>query len=320
MHDTKHKPGAETLKRPGQKSWKTLLRKNWPFLLMLLIPTVYFLLFCYWPMFGISMAFQDYKVGTPFLSGNTQWVGLKWFKQLLKSSMFPRLLRNTLLLNLEELVIAFPFSVIFALLLNEIRAKRLRKFTANVSLLPWFISIVVIVAIMNNFFSLDDGIVNNVIEALGGDRQMILGNPKWFRALYIGSGIWQNCGYGAVIYTAAIASIDPTLYEAAALDGSTRFKNIFTITLPCILPTILICLILRFGSMMASGTGKILLMYTATTYETADVFGTYAYRAAFGDGRMSYSAAIDLFTSVVNLVLLLLANWGSKKVSETSLF
>ncbi len=320
MHDTKHKPGAETLKRPGQKSWKTLLRKNWPFLLMLLIPTVYFLLFCYWPMFGISMAFQDYKVGTPFLSGNTQWVGLKWFKQLLKSSMFPRLLRNTLLLNLEELVIAFPFSVIFALLLNEIRAKRLRKFTANVSLLPWFISIVVIVAIMNNFFSLDDGIVNNVIEALGGDRKMILGNPKWFRALYIGSGIWQNCGYGAVIYTAAIASIDPTLYEAAALDGSTRFKNIFTITLPCILPTILICLILRFGSMMASGTGKILLMYTATTYETADVFGTYAYRAAFGDGRMSYSAAIDLFTSVVNLVLLLLANWGSKKVSETSLF
>lgn len=303
-----------------KKSWKVHLRQNWPFLVMMIIPTVFFILFCYWPMFGISMAFQDYKIGTPFLGEGTEWVNLKWFKQLLNSHMFPRLLRNTLLLNIEELIIAFPLSVIFALLLNEIRSKRLRKFTANVSLLPWFISIVVIVAIMNNFFSLDDGIVNNIIEALGGEPVKILGNPKWFRALYIGSGIWQGCGYGAVVYTAAIAGIDPTLYEAAAIDGSTRFKNIFKITIPCIMPTILICLILRFGSMMASGTGKILLMYSAVTFETADVFGTYAYRAAFSDGKMSYAAAIDLFTSVVNLILVLAANKLSKKVSETSLF
>lgn len=287
---------------------------------MMIIPVAYFVIFCYWPMFGISMAFQDYKIGTPFMGPGTEWVGFKWFKRLLNYSMFPRLLRNTLLLNIQELIVAFPLSVIFALLLNEVRSKGLRKFTANVSLLPWFISIVVIVAIMNNFFSMDDGIVNQIIEALGGDRQRILGNPDTFRALYIGSGIWQGCGYGAVVYTAAIAGIDPTLYEAAAIDGSTRWKNIFKITIPCIMPTILICLILRFGSMMASGTGKILLMYSAVTFETADVFGTYAYRAAFGDGKMSYASAIDLFTSVVNLLLVLVANRLSKKVSETSLF
>ena len=308
---------ANTLRR---KSWTVYLRQNWQFLVMMIIPTAYFILFCYWPMFGISMAFQNYKVGTPFLGEGTEWVGLKWFRQLLKSHMFPRLLRNTILLNIEELLVAFPLSVIFALLLNEIRIKWLRKFTANVSLLPWFISIVVIVAIMNNFFSIDDGIFNNIVEELGGDRIRILGDPKYFRALYIGSGIWQSCGYGAVVYTAAIAGIDPTLYEAAAIDGSTRLKNIFKITLPCILPTILICLILRFGSMMASGTGKILLMYSPVTFETGDVFGTYAYRAAFSDGKMSYASAIDLFTGLVNLALVLCANKISKKVSETSLF
>ena len=314
----KIKEAPQSLSR--RNSFRSRMRQNWPFLVMMIIPVAYFVIFCYWPMFGISMAFQDYKIGTPFMGPGTEWVGFKWFKRLLNYSMFPRLLRNTLLLNIQELIVAFPLSVIFALLLNEVRSKGLRKFTANVSLLPWFISIVVIVAIMNNFFSMDDGIVNQIIEALGGDRQRILGNPDTFRALYIGSGIWQGCGYGAVVYTAAIAGIDPTLYEAAAIDGSTRWKNIFKITIPCIMPTILICLILRFGSMMASGTGKILLMYSAVTFETADVFGTYAYRAAFGDGKMSYASAIDLFTSVVNLLLVLVANRLSKKVSETSLF
>ena len=313
---TQEKPAAAL----GRKPFLTHLQQNWQYLVMMIIPTAFFVIFCYWPMFGITMAFQNYKVGTPFIGSETKVVGFKWFRQMLKSPMFPRLLKNTLVLNLEELAVAFPLSVLFALFLNEIRNKRLRKFTANVSLLPWFISIVVIVAIMNNFFSIDDGIFNNIREALGLSRVRILGDPKYYRALYIGSGIWQGCGYGAVIYTAAIAGIDPTLYEAASIDGSTRLKNIFTITIPCILPTIMICLILRFGSMMASGTGKILLMYSPVTYETADVFGTYAYRAAFSDGKMSYAAAIDLFTSVVNFILVLGANKLSKKYSETALF
>lgn len=315
-------------KKNGQVGVKTVggnrrlvhLKQNWQYLVMMIIPTAYFVIFCYWPMFGISMAFQDYKVGAPFLGSGTKLVGLKWFKQLVTNRLFGRLLRNTLLISVYDLLIGFPLCILFALLLNEVRVKWLRKFTANVSLLPWFISTVVVVAILNNFFSLDDGIINNIIEKLGGERQMIVGNPDWFRTLYIGSGIWQGCGYGAVVFTAAIAGIDPTLYEAAAIDGSNRFKNIFLITLPCIMPTILIMLILRFGGLMSVGSTKILLMYRPLTYETADVFGTYAYRAAFGDGKMSYSAAIDLFTSLVNLALLLVANWTSKKVSETALF
>lgn len=289
-------------------------------MVMMILPVAYFVIFCYLPMFGITMAFQDYKVGAPFIGGDTKWVGFKWFKQLLSSPNFFRLLKNTLVLNIEELFIGFTCSIVFALLINEVTNKKLRRFTSNVSLLPWFISIVVIIAVLKNFVSSDDGIINNLIEKLGGRRQEFFGNAKWFRTLYIGSGIWQGCGYGAVIYVAAISGIDPGLYEAAAIDGSTRFKNIFRITIPCILPTIMICLILRFGSMLASGTGKILLMYAPITYETADVFGTYAYRAAFSDGRMSYAAAIDLFTSLVNLVLVIIANRISKKISETSLF
>lgn len=296
------------------------LKRNLPYFVMLFIPLLYFVLFCYWPMFGISMAFQDYKVGAPFLGSDTRWVGLKWFRQLLNSPLFPRLLRNTLMISLTDLVIGFPLCILFALLLNEVHNRFLRRFTANVSLLPWFISTVVLVAIMNNFFSVDDGIIQNIIEKLGGKRTTIIGNPNTFWALYVGSGIWQGCGYGAVVFTAAIAGIDPTLYEAAALDGSNRLKNIFLITLPCILPTILIMLILRFGSLMSVGSAKVLLMYRPVTYETADVFGTYAYRVAFNDGKMSYSAAIDLFTSITNLLMLLAANKLSKKVSETSLF
>lgn len=320
---------AKVKKSPEQPRVRTLqvegkrrlvhLKQSIPYFVMLLIPLAYFVIFCYWPMFGITMAFQDYKIGAPFMGGS-EWVGLKWFKQLLNSPLFPRLLKNTLVISLTDLAIGFPLCIVFALLLNEVRVKWLRRFTANVSMLPWFISTVVVVAILHNFFSVDDGIFQNIIEKLGGERTTIIGNPDSFVALYVGSGIWQGCGYGAVVFTAAIAGIDPTLYEAAALDGSTRLKNIFLITLPCIMPTVLIMLILRFGSLMSVGSSKILLMYRPSTYATADVFGTYAYRVAFSDGKMSYSTAIDLFTSIVNLILLLCANKISKKVSETSLF
>ncbi len=298
------------------------LKKNTPYFVLLIIPIAYFVLFCYWPMFGISMAFQDYKVGSPFLGGNSAFVGFKWFRQLLTSPLFPRLLKNTLIISLTDLLLGFPICIAFALLLNEVRHEHLRHFTANVSMLPYFISTVVVVCMLLNFFSVDDGIFQNIMVKLGGERKTIIGNPDSFVSLFVGSGIWQGCGYGAVVYTAAIASIDPNLYEAAALDGSTRWKNIFHITIPCIMPTILIMLILRFGGLMGVNSAKILLMYRPSVYSTADVFGTYAYRAAFEDGNMSYSTAIDLFTSVVNLLLLVLANKVIKKASdsETSLF
>jgi len=287
---------------------------------MMLIPTAFFLIFNYWPMFGLSMAFQNYKSGAPFFSANTEWVGFQWFERLLSNPFFGRWVRNTLILSIYNIVIAFPLSILMALLLNEIRVRWLRKFTANVSLLPYFISTTVIVGIMVNFFSVDDGIFNALLVKLGGTRIDFMGVSKWFRTMYTGSGIWQSTGFNAVVFTAAISGIDPTLYEAAELDGSTRFKNILHITIPCILPTIIIMLLLRIGSVMSVGYEKIILMYTPASYETADTLATYAYRAGILDGKMSLSAAIGLFNSVCNLVLLLISNWLAKRVSDTSLW
>ncbi|MDY3026707.1 MAG: ABC transporter permease subunit [Candidatus Faecivicinus sp.] len=301
-------------------SRKERLVKNLPYLSMMLIPSVLLLIFNYWPMIGLSMAFQNYRSGELFLGPTTQWVGLKWFRMLFKNPMFGRLIRNTLLLSLYDLAVSFPLCVLLAVLLNEIRHRGLRKFTTNVSMLPYFISTVVVVGILTNFLSVDNGIINNLIADMGGKKVDFMGSSKWFRTLYVFSGVWQGAGFSAMIYTAAIAGIDPTLYEAAAIDGSTRFKNIYMITLPCILPTIVVMLILRIGGLLSSSYEKIILMYSPAIYETADTLGTYSYRAGILDQKTSMSTAIGLFNAVCNVVLLVIANWGSRKVTESSLF
>lgn len=301
-------------------SRKERLVKNLPYLSMMLIPSVLLLIFNYWPMIGLSMAFQNYRSGELFLGPTTQWVGLKWFRILFKNPMFGRLIRNTLLLSLYDLAVSFPLCVLLAVLLNEIRHRGLRKFTTNVSMLPYFISTVVVVGILTNFLSVDNGIINNLIADMGGKKVDFMGSSKWFRTLYVFSGVWQGAGFSAMIYTAAIAGIDPTLYEAAAIDGSTRFKNIYMITLPCILPTIVVMLILRIGGLLSSSYEKIILMYSPAIYETADTLGTYSYRAGILDQKTSMSTAIGLFNAVCNVVLLVIANWGSRKVTESSLF
>ena len=301
-------------------SRKERLVKNLPYLSMMLIPSVLLLIFNYWPMIGLSMAFQNYRSGELFLGPTTQWVGLKWFRMLFKNPMFGRLIRNTLLLSLYDLAVSFPLCVLLAVLLNEIRHRGLRKFTTNVSMLPYFISTVVVVGILTNFLSVDNGIINNLIADMGGKKVDFMGSSKWFRTLYVFSGVWQGAGFSAMIYTAAIAGIDPTLYEAAAIDGSTRFKNIYMITLPCILPTIVVMLILRIGGLLSSSYEKIILMYSPAIYETADTLGTYSYRAGILDQKTSMSTAIGLFNAVCNVVLLVIANWDSRKVTESSLF
>lgn len=301
-------------------SGKKSFRKQVPFLVMLAFPMLYFAVFKYLPMFGLVMAFQNYKTGAPFIGFDAQWVGLQWFRQLFQNPFFGRLVRNTLLLSIYYLTCSFPFSIFLALLLNEIRKSWLRRFTANITLLPYFISTVVIVGVMFNFFSVDGGLVNNVIKNMGGDTIDFMGSYQYFRSLYVGSGIWQNVGFDAVVFTAAIAGIDPAYYEAAALDGSTRLKNILYITLPCIMPTIITMLLLKLGSLMSVGYEKIILMYSPAIYETADVLSTYAYRAGILDRKVSLATAIGLINSVVNLLLLLAANRFSRKVSETSLW
>ena len=315
------KAGGERLpiRRKPSKAFR-YFKKDWPYWVMMLIPLAYFLIFCYWPMFGFVMAFQNYKAGAAFIGPSTKWVGLQWFRQLFANPLLGRLIRNTLMLSLYDLVITFPISILFALLLNEVRHKWLRHFTSNVSLLPYFISTAIIVGIMVNLFSVDDGVVNAMIAKLGGEKQDFMGAPKWFRTMYTGSAIWANTGFNAVVFTAAISGIDPTLYEAAAIDGSTRLKNIFRITIPCIMPTIIIMLLLRLGSIMTNGYEKIILMYSPATYEAADTLGTYAYRAGILDGKVSRSTAIGLLNSVCNLAMLLFSNRLTRRYTETSLF
>lgn len=296
------------------------LYANLPYFVMLLIPTVLFLLFNYWPMIGLSMAFQDFRIGQIFLSPNTKWVGIKWFKQLFNNPMFFRLVKNTLALSVLDLLISFPISVIVALIFNEIGRKNYRQFVSNVSLLPYFVSTVVIVGIMKNFLGVQTGVINNIAAQLGYERVDYMGMAEWFRPLYIMSNIWKNTGFNAVIFTAAIAGIDPQLYEAAAIDGSTRFKNIYLITLPNILPTVVIMFILKVGQLLSVGYEKVLLMYVPATYATADILSTYSYRAGILDGKTSLATAINLFNAVCNLILLLIANTTSRKITETSLF
>ena len=297
-----------------------LIRSQSPYFIMLIIPTLFFLLFRYWPMFGVLISFQNYKLGDPFISLSSDWVGFDWFKRLFSSPFFPRWVRNTLVLSSLNLLITFPLSIAMAVLLNEIRNKRVRKLTSNVALLPHFISTVVIVGIMFNFFSVDGGLANQIIVALGGKPIDFMGSSSWFRTMYIGSAIWQGVGFSSVVFTAAISGIDPTLYEAAAIDGSTRLKNIFKITIPCIMPTIIIMFILKMGSLMSVGYEKIILMYSPQIYETADTLSTYAYRAGILEGKYSLSAAVSLLDSVCNLILLFITNKLSKKVSDTSLW
>ena len=322
MKNKKAQQAAPNVKVMSRKKERRLavVRSQLPYWVMLIIPITFFLVIRYWPMYGLSIAFQNYKIGDPFISPDSRWAVTKWFKMLFKNPNFPRLVRNTLVLNSLSILISFPVAVGFALLLNEVRIRKFRNLTANISLLPYFISTVVIVAIMYNVFSVDDGLVNMVIQKLGGEKINFLGSTDWFRPLYIGSDIWQNTGFNAVVFTAAIAGIDPNLYEAAALDGSSRLKNIIYITIPCILPTIIIMLLLRIGNIMTVGYEKIILMYTPSTYEVADVLSTYAYRAGLDNQKYSLSAAISLINSVVNVILLVTANKITKKLSDSSLW
>lgn len=317
-------PSKETLtqyeKDRKRSKRKALFEAQLPFYVLLVIPVVFFALFKYWPMFGLSMAFQDYKAGSAFMGPKTKWVGFKWFTKLINSPNLGRWVKNTLLLSLYSLLFQFPISIGLAILLNEIGNKWLRKFTSNISLLPHFISTVVIVGLLFNLFSVDDGIVNTLLVKLGHEKIDFMGRSDWFRTLYVGSGIWQTSGFSAVVFTAAIAGIDPALYEAAAIDGSTRFKNIFRITIPCIMPTIITMLLLKIGGLMSSGYEKIILMYSPAIYETSDTLATYSYRAGIIDGKLSLSTAISLFDSVCNLILLTTSNWISRKFSETSLY
>lgn len=306
-------------KKRGLSFGKKMIR-DWQLWVMLLIPITWLLLFRYWPLFGILISFQNYKVGSPFWGEKTKWVGFKWFVKFFENPYCWRYIRNTLAISLLGLAINFPMGIILALLFNEIRNKKFRSFTSSVSILPHFISVVVIVGMLRNIFSLDGGLVNNFLNKLGLESIDFMGSADWFRPLYIGSGTWSGSGYAAIVYTAAIAGIDPSLYEAATVDGASRWKQIFHITLPGILPTIVTMLILRVGTVMSVGYEKVFLLQTGSNMEVSDVLSTYTYRMGILDGQTSYAAAIGLFNSVINLLLVLGTNKLSKKLTDNGLW
>lgn len=293
------------------------LKKN-KYLYILSIPIfLYFILFKYLPMFGLTLAFKDYNI----MKGvaGSEWVGLKYFKEFFSSVYFTRTLLNTFVISLMDIVIGFPIPIIFALLLNELRGKYFKKFVQTASYLPHFISMVVICGMITDFFS-TNGLISTLISKLGGENMNYIGNPSYFRQIFVGTNIWQQLGWNSIIYIAALAGVDRDLYEAASVDGAGRWRQLIHITLPGIAGTIIIMLIMRLGQVLSVGYEKIILLYTPQTYDVADVISSYTYRAGILNQRYSYSIAVGMFQSVINVIILLTANTISKKVTETSLF
>lgn len=300
---------------PSRFRW---LKRDWQLYLMLLLPIAFYFLFKYIPMFGTIIAFKKYIPKKGMIK--SPWIGFSNFQRFLSDPYFYKLLRNTLLINLYSLIFAFPSSVIFALLLNEMRHQKYRKLVQTVSYLPHFISTVVVCGLITNFLRTNGGLVNDLITALGGNRISFMNEPQYFRTIYVLSEIWQHLGWEAIIYIAALTAIDPQLYEAAHVEGANRFQQTLNVTLPCIAPTITTMLILRVGNLMNLGYEKILLLYSGATYETADVISTYVYRRGLLTADFSYGTAIGLFQAVIALILILSTNWLGKRISDTSLW
>jgi putative aldouronate transport system permease protein len=285
---------------------------------LMLVPVVsYYLLFHYGPLYGAQIAFKDFSPGRGIFG--SPWIGFTNFVDYFHNIYFWRLIRNTLLINILNLVFGFPAPIILALLLNEVRMRLFKRVVQTITYMPHFISIIVISGMLVTFLG-RDGLINNLLAIVGVERTNYLLEPRWFRAIYVASDIWQHAGWGTIVYLAALSAIDPQLYEAAVIDGAGRWKQMLHITLPGIAATIIILFILRLGAMMNLGSEKILLLYNANTYETADVISTFVYRKGILETSFSFSAAVGLFNSFINFAILLSANRISRYVSGTSLW
>ncbi|MFL0253241.1 ABC transporter permease [Clostridium neuense] len=296
----------------------SIITKDWQLYTLLILPIIYYIVFKYGPMLGNIIAFRSYVPGGSVLG--EEWVGLKYFKLFIADPTFWLVFKNTLIISVLQLVIGFPFPIIFALLLNEIRSKKFKRFVQTVSYLPYFLSAVVIAGMIQDLLSPSTGVVNMVIKHFTGSTINFLSLPQWFRTIYVGSGIWQGLGWGAILYLAALSNINMELYESAKIDGANRWQQTLHVTIPGIMPTIVILLILNIGGLLSVGYEKIMLLYNPLTYSTADVISTYLYRMGLEANNFSYATAIGLFEAVIGLVLVSGANYFSKKFSETSLW
>lgn len=310
-------------KKAGQKGGGFLHKivmdyKKHTIIYWMLVPVIlYYILFHYVPMGGLIIAFKDYRPARGIL--NSSWVGLEHFRTFFSSYYFWSLLRNTLTISISSLVFGFPTPIILAILINELRQKRFKKMVQTVTYMPHFISTVVIAGLVVDMVS-TDGVITNILAFFGMKPHNLLTVGRLFAPIYVLSDIWQNIGWGTIIYLAALTTISMELYEAAEIDGAGRFRKIINVTLPGITPTIVTLLIMRVGAIMTVGWEKIVLLYNPAIFDQADVISSFVYRNGLLNANYSYSAAVGLFNSIINAILLFLANFVSKKLNETSLW
>ena len=294
------------------------LKREWQIYVMLLPTIVWLILFLYKPMYGLQVAFKDYSLFRG-VSGS-EWIGFEHFETLFNSDQFFRAIRNTVLISLYSLLIGFPVPIVLALMFNEILNQKFRKAAQTIVYLPHFISSVIIAGIVITALSPSSGIVNTIIGWFGMEPVYFLTRPEWFRPIFIGTGIWQEAGFQSIVYLAAIAGVSPTLYESAVVDGASRWQMMWKITIPSILPTILIMLIIRIGNILEVSFEMIILLYQPATYETGDVVNSFIYRQGIQAGQYDFAAAAGLFNAVMAFVLVITANTLSRRYSRTSLW
>ena len=320
-----HNDASVTKRRTAMRSLKVSLRRNWSLYLLALPALVYFIIFVYWPMYGIIIAFKDFSpskgiMGSPWASTRGVVDVFKHFKNFFNSIHFTRTVRNTLEISLYTLAVGFPIPIVLAILMNELTNAKFKQFVQTVTYLPHFISTIVMCGMLWIFMRNGTGLFNILRAKIGLESINFLNEPQYFKSIYVWSGVWQDAGWGTIIYMATLSGLDTQMYEAAHIDGASKWQTIWHITLPCLMPTAIMLLILNCGSFMSVGFEKVFALQTDLTLETSDVISTLVYRKGILETSYSFSAAVGLFNSLINLVLLLLVNFISRNTADISLF
>ena len=329
MAKSKESPASDSevkIKVKTRISWKSSFKKYWQLYLLLLVPIVYFIIFKYGPMEYIITAFKKYKMNTSLW--DMDWAMDKkkntdiffYFKQAFQDNQFLRALKNTVVLNILDLIVGFPAPIIFALILNELVFTKFKKVVQTIAYMPHFLSWVIIYSLALRIFATDDGLLNLLINKLGGTSIPFLGEDKWWVATYVFLGVWQNFGWGSIVYLAAIAGINTELYEAASVDGAGRFSKMWHITLPGIKPTIVVLLIMNLGNILGGGFDRPFAMQNSLVLDSAEVISTYVYKKGVLAAQYSLTTAVGLFQSLVGVFFLLMANFISRKLGERGIW
>jgi putative aldouronate transport system permease protein len=297
--------------------WRAITN-NYELYILLMPAILYFAIFHYWPMYGLQIAFKDFMPSLGIL--DSPWVGTKHFRSFFESYHFWQLIKNTIGISIMQLVFGFPVPIVLALMINEVTHLTFKKSVQTITYAPHFISVVVMVSMLMIFLSPETGLVNKVITGLGGEAISFLADASWFKPIFVMSGLWQNAGWGTIIYIAALASIDPQQHEAAVIDGATRMQRIWHINIPGIFPTVVILLILDVGTLMAVGFEKVYLMQNPLNMKSSEIIATYVYKRGVLDAQYSFSTAVGLFNSLINFILLVSVNQLAKRTKQSSLW